>query len=268
MKFSPFNPILFGNARFAEFPMMFSTNDNIMIECFKENEEELPPLSLISGNGEASSLTWNCIQIGEGNVVFYILRGIEPGKYELSVGELMSNPIIVTDDEDLLSNTVLLQYGNNGNRTRSDMVSKINRDIYFFECRIPGGFKDSDWEFGVDNEQFETENSDIVELYSVDTTSKKLTIGTSAGVPLWLGEIVSRALSCDLVYIDGERFSRVSNSVPQAIESDGDSFVYKVMLRQFTATSSRDLKQEIINRISIRRTPTNLRRLSTGFRKV
>lgn len=43
---------------------------------------------------------------------------------------------------------------------------------YFLDFRAPGGFKDSNWAFTVDNEQFTTPDGDIVELYSREATQK------------------------------------------------------------------------------------------------
>lgn len=271
MKFSPFNPVLFGVLPFTDFPNIFSVNDCIMIECFMERGESLPGLSLVKENDETVyNLDWNILTMGNQDMAFYMLRDMDPGCYVFNCGNLKSNTIIVTDKNDLLSETVLLQYYQNDNRSRSDIVTRINRNNYFFDFRIPGGFKDCNWEFSVDNEQFETEDSDIVELYSVDSTSKKLTIGTSAGIPLWFGEMVNRALSCDFVYIDGQRFSRDRSSVPQSIGGNGnDRFVFNVSMQQNSNLNIRDLKDELFNQIILRRTPSNLRRMSSaGWRKI
>ncbi|MBP3536284.1 MAG: hypothetical protein J6J93_01955 [Muribaculaceae bacterium] len=269
MRFSPFNPVIFGNSPRDCFPHVFSTEDNIMLECFKKRTEEMPPLSLEGADG-TYSLSWNSVPFGDTDVVFYLLRDLEPGHYTLRCGNMTSNAVIVTDDKDILSQTVLIQFCRNTNRDRSDIATLINHSRYFFDLRIPGGFKDEGWDFSVDNEQFETIDADIVELYARDSTAKKLTIGTSAGVPAWFGEMVNRVLSCDLVYVDGERYSRLREATPEKVSEDvdGERFVYSISLRQSQFTKPRDLKEEMLNRIALRRTPDSLRHITSAWRKI
>ncbi len=270
MTFSPFNPVVFGDISFTDFPHVFSVDDHIMIECFKEPHEEMPPLVLRREDNETSyNLSWNCLTFGDRGVAYYLLKNLEPGHYVFECDNIRSNEVIVTDKEEILSDTVLLQFCQTDNRSRYDIATKINNGKYFFDFRIPGGFRDSEWEFYVENEQFETAQADIIELYSIDILRKKLTIGSSVGVPAWVGELVNKALSCDLFYIDGERFCRVQESTPEVVLSnnEGSRFVYNVNLQQNICSKPLDLQEEFLNRIAMRRTTSHLRNSVTGLRR-
>ena len=101
-------------------------------------------------------------------VFFSVLTGLSVGHYKLTVGSLTSEEFRVTDDANLLSRTTLVQYRFKDNRQREDVVSVIDHMVYFFDFRVPVGFKDNGWQFGVSNEQFTTQREDIVELFAHD----------------------------------------------------------------------------------------------------
>ena len=114
------------------------------------------------------------------------------------------------------------------------MVSVIDGMPYFFDFRVPGGFRDSGWTFGVTNEQFSTQHADLVELYARDYITKTFYLGGPEGVPVWYGALLNRLLTCSYVYIDGERYTRNESEVPATnILVDGmDSFVFTQSLRR------------------------------------
>ena len=90
----------------------------------------------------------------------------------------------------------------------------------FFDFRVPGGFKDSGWQFGIENEQFVTDEADIVELFGIESTAKTLTMGEGDGVPIWFGELLNRLLTCNYVYFDGVRYARKESNVPEVNATD------------------------------------------------
>ena len=120
------------------------------------------------------------------------------------------------------------------NRQRKDAVFFIDGMQRFFDFRVPGGFKDSNWSFGVESEQFTTAESDIVQLYGLESTQKKFTLGLSDGCPIWFGELLNRLLTCTYVYFDGQRYARKDASVPEITSLlDGvNGFVFSVQLQK------------------------------------
>lgn len=269
MTFSPFNPIKFEDMILGSYPMVFDINDHIMIECFVAPGEIVPKMELVDAvtHTVISALEWNRWVIGTIVLCYYVLKGIETGEYYFYMGKMRSGLVIITDDRKILSETVLIQYGMKSNRSRMDIVSRINNRRYFFDFRIPGGFKDKDWEFSVENEQFVSDTSDIVELSSIDITTKKLTIGSPVGVPEWVGEMINRILSCDLVYVDGIRYTRSSDTVPERVFSDNleENFVFTQTLRQ---SQYIDPEFERENNLALRRAHNHLRGASGNLRKI
>lgn len=159
---------------------------------------------------------------------YCILSGLDDGCYVLRLNGNDSEPFIVVSDENALLGTVLIQYSLADNRTRKDAVSIVNDSRLFFSFRVQGGFKDSGCSFSVDNEQFVTDMSDIVELYGKESVQQNLVVGNSTGVPIWVGQLLNRILTCRYVYIDGKRFARYESSVPQKeqVMEGVNSFVF------------------------------------------
>ena len=222
MILSPFNPIIFldGTKYGAEedYIHTFAASDHILIEIIHSANEELPELSLYDVQSKLNfTLSLNTISINDYDFLsFYELSGLDEGVYYLKFGDLTSLPIQILPLE-LLNNTVLIQYASDTNCCRKDIVSLITRGIRYFELRFIGGFKDEGWQFGVENEQFITPDADIIELFACDYTDKTLTIGSSAGVPTWLAELVNRILVSPLVFVDGIRYIRSNDSVPERL---------------------------------------------------
>lgn len=267
MRFSPFNPIYFenygtSNDAMKDYTHVLSSSDHILIEVFHKNSEILPALSLINADTDTiiMSLSWSTIRFNETDCVsFYELKGLEVGCYLLRFGENNSNLIRVTNDDDQLSGTILMQYAMLNNYSRKDVYTRVRGQIRYFDFRVPGGFKDEGWSFSVETDQFLTPESDIVEICAYEATDKALTVGHSVGVPKWIGEMLNRISACNLIFIDGERYSITENSNVEQIgsNSQGDKFVYSITLRKARLLNA-DFEHQI--RTGLRRTPTNYRK--------
>ena len=119
------------------------------------------------------------------------------------------------------------------NKQRNDCIFWNGEEQFYFEFRAPGGFKDDDWTFAVNNEQFEISNGNIVELFAVESTQKKFTLGNAEGCPVWFAEHLNRILCCSNVYFNGVRFVRKGNSVPEMTQEivSLKSYIFKVSLQ-------------------------------------
>lgn len=243
MIISPFTPLFFNSAhktdgKESSYIQTFATTDRIMLQILAE------PYVGVSGgviNAETDELIYtinfNTWDINPDIKLFFHEISLSPGHYYVMLmGALRSDVFKVTDDEDELSETTLIQYSMNNNRQRNDVVFFIDGMQYFFDFRVPGGFKDSNWSFAVENEQFVTQGSDIVQLYGLESTQKKFTLGNSQGVPVWFGEMLNRLLVCSHVYFDGVKYSRKDSSVPElTVQLDGiNSFVFNQTLQKST----------------------------------
>lgn len=260
MKISPFTPLHFSEANRSDgmpsrFIQLWAPTDQILVEVIASSGDTAPSASINDAHTGSviGPVEWNEWKMNADKVVFFsVLTGLSVGNYKLTVGSLTSEEFRVTDDANLLSRTTLVQYRFKDNRQREDVVSVIDHMVYFFDFRVPGGFKDNGWQFGVSNEQFTTQREDIVELFAHDYTMKTFTMGNAIGVPVWYAEMLNRLLTCSYVYFNGDRYARSDSEAPQ-IQTlvDGlDSFVFTQMLRKAQVI---DPKIEAQNQAVIRR---------------
>ena len=242
MKISPFTPLHFGNEPESDglpsrYVQLFASTDQIMVQVLASGDETLSDAALKDAHGSdvIGTIGWNEWEMNEDKSCFFLtLQGLSPGHYILNVGGIDSDEFIITDDTQLLARTTLIQYRFKDNRQRDDVVSVIHYVPFFFDWRVPGGFKDSGWQFGVSNEQFVTQREDVVELFAMDYVTKAFTMGGPEGVPVWYGELLNRLLTCSYVYFDGVRYTRNESETPSmSTLVDGlDSFVFTQSLRR------------------------------------
>lgn len=241
MLISPFTPLFFrkdirNDGLKSKYLQIFAQTDVILIEII--GTEESAPMGKICNilAQKEYEISWNNWNINnEQHLWFTTISGLSVGLYNVYInGFGHSEPFKITDDEFELSQTTLIQYSNKDNKQRLDVVFHIDAMQYFFDFRVPGGFKDSGWIFGVENEQFVTEHSDIIELYAMDSTQQTFTLGTNIGCPVWFAEMLNRLLCCNYIYFDGIRYARKDSSVPElTIQMEGlNSFVFKQVLQR------------------------------------
>lgn len=269
MKISPFTPLFFDESSPSDglpsrWVQVWSPSDEIMIQVFASPGEAEPTASIISAHSGTvvSSISWQSWEINADKVMyFFIIKGLTPGHYRVTIGDHVSEEFIVTVDESLLSRTSLIQYRFKDNKQREDVVSVIDHMPYFFYFRVPGGFKDSGWQFGVTNEQFSTQHEDLVELFAMDYTMKTLTVGGPEGVPVWYGEMLNRLLTCSYVYVDRVRYSRNESETPSmtTLVEGLDSFVFTQVLRKAVLL---DPEIEELNQVVLRRVDNTNYRLT------
>lgn len=239
MILSPFTPLFFPSAKAdgieSAYIQTFAPADKILIELIGE-KTWYGIASVIDINSSASfQIQFNFWDITESTRLRFAALSLSPGFYQVSIMGIGRSAVFrVTDDADILDNTTLIQYSNKDNRSRHDVISWIDGMQHFFDFRVPGGFKDSNWTFGVESEQFVTEDSDIIQLYGLESTQMKFTLGTSEGCPVWFAELLNRLLTCDYVYFDGVRFARKEASVPEtnAVQEGVNSFVFTQNLQK------------------------------------
>lgn len=255
---SPFTPIFFIDRKSdlveSDYIQTFSTTDKILLELIGLPGEEVVATVLCEPSGrELYDINFNEWNINEKQKLWFTTIHLCPGYYSLYVDGIGKSEIFqITDNLEELDDTTLIQYSMKNNRQRNDAIFFIDRMQYFFDFRVPGGFKDSNWSFGVESEQFVTPHADISQLYGLESTQKKFTLGGNSGVPVWFGELFNRILVCTHVYFDGVKYSRKESSVPEiAVQADGvNSFVFTTMLQQ---SVNLDPVIEVTNQAIIRR---------------
>ncbi len=274
MLISPFTPIFFINRKTdgirSPYTQVFASSDQILVQMLCGPLEEVGEWKLFSEPGHilldyVDFSVWNMNSYMD--VLFAVLSP-SPGLYSLEIAGTTSEVFRVTDDPIVLQNTTLIQYSMKDNRQRTDGVFFIDGMQRFFDFRVPGGFKDSNWSFAVDGEQFITPSADIVQLYGLDSIQKKFTLGNSEGCPVWFAELLNRLLCCDYVYFDGERYARKDTSVPETtVLLEGiNSFVFTQNLQRVInidpfLTMQHQALIRRINNIEYRLATTNINRI-------
>lgn len=239
MILSPFTPLFFPSMRAdgieSPYVQTFATTDKILIELIGDVIWSGSATVEEVNTGWSFTIQFNTWDITDAIRLRFATLSLSPGYYTVSIDGIGRSAMFrVTDDPVVLDNTTLIQYSNRDNRRRQDVVSWINGMQYFFDFRVPGGFKDSNWTFAVESEQFVTDDNDIIQLYGRESTQKKFTLGTSEGCPIWFAELLNRLLTCDFVYFDGERYARKEASVPEiSVLLEGvNSFVFSQNLQK------------------------------------
>ncbi|MBQ9524780.1 MAG: hypothetical protein IJR69_06635 [Bacteroidaceae bacterium] len=222
-RISPFTPIFFApsadrHGAESKCVQVFSPADRILIEIIATGEQSAPPDLVIRDVLKDKELTysWRFWEMNNTTTLYFIeLQRMHDGIFYASIGNIVSKAFAVSSDETVLQDTVLLQYSNTDNMQRNDAVFWIDGMQRFFDFRIPGGFKDDNWTFSVNNEQFTTSDNDKTDLFGHESTIKALTIGNGDGCPVWFADLLNRLLCCNYVYVDKVRYCRNEGDVPE-----------------------------------------------------
>lgn len=238
---SPFTPIFFNPTtdRFgarSKYMQIFAPTDQVLIEVIAVSEYKVITGTLINlENSTEHEITWDVWAMNATTkLYYYVITGLATGYYCFDINGMTSESFKITDESNELAETTLIQYSMKDNKQRTDGVFWVGDKHLFFDFRAPGGFKDNDWTFGVNNEQFVTSDEDIVDLFSMETTQKPFTLGNAMGCPIWYADLLNRIMSCTYVYFNGERFSRKESSVPELTqEIEGlKSYIFKITLQE------------------------------------
>ncbi len=263
---SPFTPLFFHPSSDAfQSPsgnvQVWSPDDRILVQVISfDTSDDVPTAKLNSFDERMvkteSALVWSTWRMNTDVTIYWtIISDLTNGLYSVTIDK-ESERFRVTDDEQELSRTTLLQYSSSSNRERKDVCFWIDMQQYFFSFRVPGGFKDNGWQFGVDNEQFTDMDRDVSDVFAHEQLVKVFTLGNSIGVPPWYAHLLNMALCCSYVYLDGVRYVRSEGSVPEMNETVETlkSYIYKQSLVQVRYL---DPEIEQRNQLSIRRVYLN-----------
>ena len=263
---SPFTPIFFKPSRDvsgsgSSYMQVFAKSDEIMLQVIARSESRAIVGHLRNASGGTTLIEWQRWSMNTTDTLYYhVITGLSEGCYSVEINGVESEPFRVTADKAELARTTLIQYSMKDNRRRQDGVFWISDVQYFFDWRVPGGFKDDNWSFGIEGEQFRDADNNRYDVFSAESTQKAFTLGDSRGCPIWFGEMLNRIMSCTYVYFEGERFVRSEGSVPeiQKVLEGRRSYVFRQLLFDLKIVDY----EESDNLLKIRRVD------DTTFRKV
>ena len=237
---SPFTPIFFTpstdtSGSGSSYTQIFSPSDEILLQVICRSESRTITGKIINMfSAEAPiDITWKVWSMNQSDkLLYHVITGLADGCYCVEINGIKSEPFRITSDKAELDKTTLIQYSMKDNKRRQDGIFWIGDTQFYFDWRVPGGFKDDNWTFGVENEQYTDSDNNMYDVYSAESTQKAFTLGDSCGCPIWFGEMLNRILSCTYVYFEGERFVRSGSSVPemQKVMENRRSYVFKQIL--------------------------------------
>ena len=237
-----FNPIKNDFQQDIDYIQKFYTTDRILIQVLSDDSGDVVSSSindLVSGSRTTVNLT--SYQINSSTTLYYAqISNLGDSVYSLLVQEsnsgsiYESEPLVVCSDPSILQETCLIEYSNEDNNSPFNNIFWVGNIQQVFEFRIEGGFKPGGIDFKVENEQFRNQLQNIVELYSVPYATYNLTCGNAAGIPYWMIKFVNNILSLTYFFVNGERYVRSGNSVPEKtqISEDGQMFNTTILLEK------------------------------------
>lgn len=224
-----FHTVRYPYAQAGRYRQCFDVEDGIRIQLFC-NSGETPVLYLNDKlNGTSDAVALASYEVNDSVVMYHITLTPPDGVYSLTLEGVESEEFEVCDD----AQGILIEYSHKDNNSVFDNIFWSGSVQYKFRFRVKGGFKPSGITMAVDNEQFVNQKQEIVELYSIPYTTKTLTIGDNNGVPYYIAEFINKILCLSDVRIDGERYVREGNSVPEKAETLGgkELFIWTQNLR-------------------------------------
>lgn len=238
IKISPFSPLFFYPSTDeygvdSRYLQVFAPSDKIVIQVLADEGESVTGKLNNVVKGTSSDLSFTKYTMSSGLLVYTaIITNKSEGYYSVNINGNESNIFHITGYVGALSATSLISYTSNTNKHRKDVVF-VTDTQYEFQFRVPGGFKDGDWAFEVNNEQFDAGDGNIIELYAIESTQKTFTMGNAMGCPIWFGELLNRLLCATHVHINGVRYIRKGNSAPEVTQEIPSlkSYIFKVQLQ-------------------------------------
>lgn len=239
---SPLNPINFYSTTDEksgelqrEYVQQFSRDDTIVLQFIGDNDSSA---KLIIGNFSTDfdkitngATTVFMVSVRTSRLATETLLGVQIQVVKADDVEYYNSDgyIEITDCD----NTKVISY------RHENSINPFNTFFYndtIFQLRLPMGFKSSSIKDNLASETFRNQNQKLQILYSFPYQSKTLILGDSLGIPNWMGSLINRIFSLSHVYIDGTRYVRGDNSVPEPQTNiDGYPFhVYTMTVENYT----------------------------------
>lgn len=226
-----FSPVKDRYAIDIDYIQRFHTADRILIQIFAD-DGEIASASLNNlVKGTSSNIQFQTYEVNASITMYYAtLTSLPDSVYSVTFERKESEPFEVCSDSNILEETALIRYSHKDNNSAFDNIFWIGDTQQVFEWRVEAGFKPAGYSAKIDNEQYRNQRQEIEELYAVPYDSYVLTIGNSCGVPYWFGRHLNRILCVSMFDVNGERYVRSENSVPEISQVMEDSQMFFVTI--------------------------------------
>lgn len=224
---SPITPLAFypaendPTAHVLRFTQRFGRYDHIVVQAMAD-EQRNPSVWVYNAINGSFVLTQygTRVSLGGGRWMYTIILPVmNEGVYYaiLSAGgkNLRSQDFEITRLVENDPDWALIEYSNSTNDTPMNAMFIVNGIRVVFKLRLPAGFKPQGYTPNVAQETWRTQRQELRQLYSAPYDKWALTLGTAQGIPVEYIRMFNAILSCDMVYINGQRWCRSEGSVPE-----------------------------------------------------
>lgn len=226
-----FSPVKDKYAIDVDYIQRFHTTDKILLQIFADDGEVASASLNDLIKGTSSNIQFLTYEVNASVMMYYVVFTSLPDSiYSITFERKESEPFEVCSDSNILEETALIRYSHKDNNSAFDNIFWIGDTQQVFEWRVEAGFKPAGYSAKIDNEQYRNQRQEIEELYAVPYDSYVLTIGNSCGVPYWFGRHLNRILCMSMFDVNGERYVRSENSVPEISQVMEDSQMFFVTI--------------------------------------
>lgn len=226
-----FSPVKDKYAIDVDYIQRFHTTDKILLQIFADDGEVASASLNDLIKGTSSNIQFLTYEVNASVMMYYVVfTSLPDSVYSITFERKESEPFEVCSDSNILEETALIRYSHKDNNSAFDNIFWIGDTQQVFEWRVEAGFKPAGYSAKIDNEQYRNQRQEIEELYAVPYDSYVLTIGNSCGVPYWFGRHLNRILCVSIFDVNGERYVRSENSVPEISQVMEDSQMFFVTI--------------------------------------
>ena len=226
-----FSPVKDKYAIDVDYIQRFHTTDKILLQIFADDGEVASASLNDLIKGTSSNIQFQTYEVNASVMMYYVVfTSLPDSVYSITFERKESEPFEVCSDSNILEETALIRYSHKDNNSAFDNIFWIGDTQQVFEWRVEAGFKPAGYSAKIDNEQYRNQRQEIEELYAVPYDSYVLTIGNSCGVPYWFGRHLNRILCVSMFDVNGERYVRSENSVPEISQVMEDSQMFFVTI--------------------------------------
>lgn len=226
-----FSPVKDKYAIDVDYIQRFHTTDKILLQIFADDGEVASASLNDLIKGTSSNIQFQTYEVNASVMMYYVVfTSLPDSVYSITFERKESEPFEVCSDSNILEETALIRYSHKDNNSAFDNIFWIGDTQQVFEWRVEAGFKPAGYSAKIDNEQYRNQRQEIEELYAIPCDSYVLTIGNSCGVPYWFGRHLNRILCVSMFDVNGERYVRSENSVPEISQVMEDSQMFFVTI--------------------------------------
>ena len=226
-----FSPVKDKYAIDVDYIQRFHTTDKLLLQIFADDGEVASASLNDLIKGTSSNIQFQTYEVNASVMMYYVVfTSLPDSVYSITFERKESEPFEVCSDSNILEETALIRYSHKDNNSAFDNIFWIGDTQQVFEWRVEAGFKPAGYSAKIDNEQYRNQRQEIEELYAVPYDSYVLTIGNSCGVPYWFGRHLNRILCVSMFDVNGERYVRSENSVPEISQVMEDSQMFFVTI--------------------------------------